>query len=202
MESKQEKIAGIILAAGSSERMGRAKQLLPFQGKPLLQHILDNVRCSTQLDLFLLLLGCRAEEIKNQLETQGINLEYVSNYFHGQSASLRCGLNRAEDLGVSAALILLGDQPLISSFVIDSIVSEYRTHRDMILIPTCKGKRGNPVLVDACMFSLLREIQGDVGGRAIFPRFESSIREVEISGSEIHTDVDTMTDYIKLQGNK
>lgn len=198
MYSPQAKIAGIILAAGCSTRMGRIKQVLPYRGIPLLQHVLDSATRASQLDQVVLLLGYCADEIRKSLDLKGVKHKWVPEYWHGQSVSLRLGVEEVERLGASAALFLLGDQPLIPPEVIDRVAAAYREHNDPIVLPTCGGKRGNPVLMDYRVFPFLKGISGDIGGRAIFPHFEGAIREVEISCPGIHIDVDEWQDYRRL----
>lgn len=198
MNSNQRTIFGIILAAGCSTRMGRIKQMLPYRGRPLLQHVLDSATSAAQLDQVILLLGYCGNEIRKSLDLKGVKHKWVPGYSHGQSASLGRGVEEAERLGASAALFLLGDQPLIPPKVIDHIAAAYREHNDPIVLPTCGGKRGNPVLMDCSVFPFLREISGDIGGRAIFPCFEGAIREVEMPCPGIHVDVDEWGDYRRL----
>lgn len=187
-----------MLAAGRSTRMGRTKQLLAYRGGPLLQHVLDSAASAVQLDHVVLLLGHRAREIRESLELRGAELAYVSDYKLGQSASLRRGVEEARRLGASAALFLLGDQPLVSAEVMDRVAAAYREHKDPVVLPVYQGKRGNPVLMDHGLFPELSQISGDVGGRAILSRFEGAIREVGVSCPGIHVDVDWWWDYEQL----
>lgn len=192
------KVIGVVLAAGRSARMGRTKQLLVYRGRPLLQHVLDSAAHAVQLDRLLLLLGHRASEIRDSLELRGADVFSVPDFRQGQSASMRSGVEEAQRLGANAVLFLLGDQPLVSAEVMDSIAAAYREHRDPVVLPICGGRRGNPVLMDEGLFPELLEISGDVGGRAILSRYEGAIREVEVRCPGIHTDVDHWDDYERL----
>lgn len=196
--SSSLKVIGVVLAAGRSTRMGRAKQLLAYRDRPLLQHVLDSAAGAVQLDRVILLLGHRAREIRESLDLRGVDVVFVSDYRQGQSASLRRGVQEAQQLGASAVLFLLGDQPLISAEVMDSLAAAYREHGNSVVLPVCEGKRGNPVLMDRALFPQLLEICGDVGGRAILSRYEGAIREVEVCCPGIHADVDHWQDYERL----
>lgn len=196
--SVSQKVIAVVLAAGRSTRMGRAKQLLAYRSKPLLQHVLDSAAEAVQLDRVILLLGHRAGEIRESLELRGAEIAFVPDYRQGQSASLRRGVQEARRLGANAVLFLLGDQPLVSAEVMDSLAAAYREHGDLVVLPVCGVKRGNPVLMDRSLFPELLEISGDVGGRAILSRYEGGIREVEVSCPGIHADVDQWDDYERL----
>lgn len=196
--SRSRKVIGVVLAAGRSTRMGRTKQLLAYRGRPLLQHVLDSAAGAVQLDRVILLLGHRAGEIRESLELRGAEVAFVPDYRQGQSVSLRRGVEEAQRLGASAALFLLGDQPLVSAEVMDRVAAAYRESGDPVVLPVCGGERGNPVLMDRALFPDLLEITGDVGGRAILSRYEGGIREVEVCCPGIHADVDQWQDYERL----
>jgi molybdenum cofactor cytidylyltransferase len=178
--------------------MGRTKQLLPYGGRPLLQHVLDSAARAAQLDRVILMLGHRADAIHHSLELRGAEAFYVPDYGKGQSASLRRGVEEARRMGANAALFLLGDQPLVSAEVMDRLAAVYREHKDPVVLPVRQGKRGNPVLMSRDLFPQLSEVSGDVGGRAILSRHEGAIREVEVCCSGIHVDVDHWHEYERL----
>src|SRR5271169_3104511 len=101
--------SAVILAAGTSTRMGTVKQLLPLDGRPLLQHVLDNVRASQAREI-VLVLGFAAEAIEREIEAHNVRVVINQNYQQGMGASLRAGLS-AVDPQAEAALIVLADQP-------------------------------------------------------------------------------------------
>lgn len=189
-------ITGIILAAGSSQRMGKAKQLLPFQGKPLLQSVIDNARCSDLKSVFLV-LGYKWREISAALDFAGVDLVINGQYDEGQSASIKSGLKSVSQ-ECQAAVFLLGDQPLVSTELINRLIDRYQSTGAPIIIPTCGGERGNPVLMDRSLFPELLRIEGDLGGRAVFSRYSESIDFFEVESTEVLTDIDTPEDYKEL----
>src|SRR5215471_16834049 len=101
--------AAVVLAAGTSTRMGTVKQLLEFDGRPLLQHVLDNVR-SCGVDEIILVLGHAADTIKRELELQSVRVVLNDNYRLGMGGSLKVGLS-AVDSQAESALIIMADQP-------------------------------------------------------------------------------------------
>ncbi len=192
----RKKVAGIILAAGQSTRMGRTKQLLPWAGTTVLGHIIlqSNRSC---LDQLVLVLGHKAEQIANELDMQNLAVVYNPEYDKGQSTSLKRGIDNLPD-DVQAAIFLLADQPLISCSVIDKIVYAYLQTSFPLIIPVHEGRRGNPVLIDRSIFPRLMCLQGDTGARAIFDEYTDYLFEVEIPEPGICLDLDTWDEYKKM----
>jgi molybdenum cofactor cytidylyltransferase len=190
------KIAGVILAAGTASRMGTPKQLLMFGGKPLLEHVLDRARCA-RLTPLIVVLGHEANIIRQKIDF-GSNLVVIADdYALGQSASLKTGLSRIP-AHCDGALFLLGDQPLIPATVMDRLVESFYRLSANIVIPTCGGKRGNPVLIGRALFPQLAALTGDTGARALFRAYPERIVEIEVGRAGICFDVDTREDYERL----
>ncbi len=189
-------VSGIILAAGMGSRMKTAKQLLSYSGKPLLQHVVDSAR-SSNLSKIITVLGYQAEKVKNQLDLKGV--ESLRNQFYdtGQGSSIRVGLTVVPDHH-QAVLFLLGDQPLISSQIINSILDHFQTTQSPIVIPRFHGKRGNPVLIARPLFAELYKLSGDMGGRKLFENHAEDIGYLDLDDEGIITDIDTPSDYDRL----
>lgn len=196
MSSPQLKITGIILAAGLSKRMGTIKALLPFGNSLLLDRVIENAHQS-ELARVLVVLGHEAERIRETINFKESQLVFNPNFAMGQSTSLRAGLAAVSD-DSDGAMFLLGDQPFVDSRIIDALIRACKERSWRIVIPTCYGKRGNPVLVHRAIFHVLHEITGDTGARVLFRSMEDQILEVEVSDPGIHLDVDTIEDYRKL----
>lgn len=156
----------VILAAGTSRRMGTVKQVLHLDGRPLLQHVLDNVRAS-EVEEIVLVLGFAAEAIQREIETENVRVVINRNYQQGMGTSLRAGLS-AVDPQAGAALIVLADQPFVRSATLDQLIAEHQRSKAQIVIPTYRGFRGNPVLLDRSVFPEVMALDADVGCRAIF----------------------------------
>lgn len=191
------KIAGIILAAGSASRMGTLKQLLILQGKPMLAHVLGQAR-GARLTPLIVVLGDGAQEVQGQIDFTPDTVVIAKDFAVGQSASLKSGLSRVPG-HCDGALFLLGDQPLVPSVVMDTLVDcFYRLGKD-IVIPTYMGKRGNPVLIGRSLFLQLAALTGDTGAHVLFQRYPESIAEIEVNDSSVRIDVDTWEDFRKLE---
>lgn len=187
------KIAGVILAAGTASRMGATKQLLLFREKPILAHVLHHAR-NAQLDPLIVVLGHGAGEVQRQIDFASETVVIAEDYALGQSASLKAGLSRVPS-HCDGALFLLGDQPLVPSAVMDALVEAFYQRGRDIVIPTCQGRRGNPVLIGRSLFHRLGAVTGDTGARALFGRHTENIADVEVGDRSIFFDVDTWEDY-------
>jgi molybdenum cofactor cytidylyltransferase len=191
--SSKAMVSAIVLAAGESRRMGRPKQLLRLGERTLLDLALDNVRKSSVAEI-ILVLGSWAAEIQQQVSTQDVKIVVNSAYQEGMASSLRAGIG-AVDPRAHAVLIVLADQPCLRSTTLDRLIDHHRSTRPQIVIPTYKGFRGNPVLLDRSVFSEVMEIRGDIGCRAIFGGHTENISKVEVDDPGILLDVDTSKDF-------
>lgn len=195
--SRSPRVAGIILAAGSSSRMGRPKQLLSFRGRSVIECIIDSALNSSLCKL-VVVLGHKAGVLGPLLANRDVKVVINADYARGQSSSIQAGLQsvRAE---VDAVLFLLGDQPLITPEVIDGILAAYASSQAPIVIPVFDGRRGNPVLFDHQTFERIDSLSGDTGARVLFQEYADRIVEVPMNDSSVHFDVDTEQDYQTLK---
>ena len=190
------KVAGIILAAGLSSRMGRIKALLPMGDGVLLDRVLDAARASS-LHSLIVVLGHGADEILAGAALGDALVVRNPDYRKGQSTSLHAGIG-AVPPDCDGAMFLLGDQPFISPGTIDTLLGKMTDRGQRILLPTFGGVRGNPALIHRSVFPEILEIEGDTGGRALFRRMADAILEVPVPDSGIHLDLDTEADYRRL----
>ncbi len=199
MQSSSAPVGAVILAAGTSARMGRPKQLLPLDGTTLLARVIENVR-SAGLAEIVLVLGASAEAIRRQLPQsllEGLKIEVNQAYAQGMASSLREGLS-ALNPQTAAALIVLGDQPLLRPETLRQIMAGYHRSGAQIVIPSHQGKRGNPVLLGRPVFPEVMSLEGDTGCRAIFSRHLDAILKVEVEDPGILLDIDDPDDYDRL----
>jgi molybdenum cofactor cytidylyltransferase len=193
----QPPIAAVILAAGQSARMGQAKQLLRLGDTTVLGQTIANVRRAA-LDEIILVLGASAEAIRRQLPLEGLKLVINPHYEQGMATSLRAGL-AAVSPQAGAALIILADQPLVCPATLNRLADHYRRTNPQILIPTCRGTRGNPVLLDRSLFAEAMALEGDVGCRALFAQHPDTIEKLEVDDEGILLDIDNQDDYQRLR---
>ena len=193
--------AGIILAAGMSQRFGRPKQLLKLKNKHLLEYALDAALAS-HLAKVVLVLGHEHEKILRTLgvKTNLPRLEIVINhrYQKGQSQSLQAGL-RIVHKAYHSAMFLLGDQPRVQSSTIDELLARFRDSEKNICVPVHRGMRGNPALFSRAMYCRLMAINGDFGARNIIRENSEQVLFVEVDDPAEFTDIDTHGDIAKIQ---
>ncbi|UCD58370.1 MAG: nucleotidyltransferase family protein [Candidatus Hydrogenedentota bacterium] len=197
MRSQNPKISGVILAAGKSARIRPLKQLLPFRGKTILGQIVESALSSSLCEV-IAVLGHAAEQIRQVVDFGDAKVVVNREHEQGQSTSLQAGLSAVCDQS-AAVMFILGDQPLISAEVIDTLIEGYYPQRAPLVIPTFRGKRGNPVIVGRSLFHRLQSLTGDVGARALFEEYAEQIKEIEIENECIRFDIDTWEDYAKLK---
>ncbi|HUK22990.1 MAG TPA: NTP transferase domain-containing protein [Terriglobales bacterium] len=188
-------VAAVILAAGKSTRMGEPKQLLKIGGKALLETAMESALAS-QADEVVVVLGFAAEAV-SQFLPAGVKKVINENYEQGMGTSLRAGLGAVRP-GAGAALIILADQPFVKPETLDRLMEQHRNSGAQIVIPTYRGFRGNPVLLDRSVFPEVMALGGDVGCRAIFGSHSEGIVKVEVHDVGVLIDVDTKDDLQQL----
>lgn len=195
-------VCGVILAAGMARRMGQIKQILPLEGKPLVQHVINAARAS-ELQSIILVLGHGHELILPALETTGLTVVINHHYALGQSTSLKAGLEQSLD--ADGVMFLLGDQPYVSSRLINDLIACFCINAPQGVIPVYQGQPGNPVILGQKLMQEALELRGDMGARLLLQRYAHEICRVEVENPRVFLDVDTMTDYLALVqavGNK
>lgn len=191
------RIAGVVLAAGDSSRMGRPKQTLPFRGKTILEAVVDTA-LSSSLSRVVVVLGRHAAELNDLLAGRPVELVTNPDYLRGQSTSTKLGLQAVQD-HADAALFLLGDQPLVSLATIESLLEAYRQQQSPIIQPVFAGRRGNPVLFGRETYAHFAALADDQGARALFKLYGGRVRQLPVPDPYIHFDIDTEADYLHLQ---
>lgn len=184
-------ISGIVLAAGLSTRMGRPKQGAIIAGRPMLERAV-RAFVSSKVDEVIVVVGKRVDSRSMPREPR---LKFVINIdpTKGLSSSLRLGLLSVGH-DCEAAVIGLGDKPLLLPSTIDLLIATYRETGSKVVVPTFKGTRGNPVLFDRSLFPLILSLRGDVGAKSIISKNESETIEVGVNDEGILLDVDTPSD--------
>lgn len=190
------RIAAIILAAGSSRRMGGTNKLLATlpNGLPMITHVADTILTSSASPV-LVVTGHQEEQIKTALTgrnaSRNIRFIHAPDHADGMAASLRAGIAALSE-SIGAALICLGDMPLIDPATLNRIIETYNPAEGReIIIPTYDGQRGNPVLWGAKFFPELLTLTGDVGARQILHKHMNSVIEIQAESDAILRDFDT-----------
>ncbi|MEM7434413.1 MAG: molybdopterin-binding/glycosyltransferase family 2 protein [Myxococcota bacterium] len=185
------KIATIVLAAGSSKRMGDMnKLLLPIDGVPMVARVVDAVAQSRSAET-IVVTGHDPNAIMNALEGRDVRFAHNDRYTDGMGTSVACGFEALGD-DYDGALVALGDMPWIDPDVVDRLISAFSPDGDLsIYIPMFGRKRGNPVLWGSRHFPELQQLTGDVGGKSLFRRYPEAICDVDVPTAAVNIDVDT-----------
>ena len=201
------RIVAIVLAAGRSTRMGEANKLLqPWQGKPLALHVLDAAKAVFKASDVIVVTGHQADKVKPALGT-GVTTVHNPDFATGMASSLKVGLEQAVGLNADAALILLGDMPIVNANHIEAMLEARLAARlsastaadfgsDVIVQATSNGKPGNPVLLPRSLFGELMLISGDRGARSIIDAHCGQIVSVEL-GTAAAKDFDTPEAFVQ-----
>ena len=188
-------VAGIVLAAGASSRMGRPKMLLPMDGGTLLSMV-SRALLDGGLSAVAVVLGHDAERVRRESglpEDSRLRIVVNQDWPSGMASSLRAGLGACGDS--EAVLVALGDQPGITADRVRRIVSACRPGGSLVL-PAHEGRAGHPVLFGRRLFDELRALRGDVGGRDVVIRHLAQAVLVE---AEPLFDLDTAEDLSRHQ---
>ena len=191
-----EPVAGIILAAGGSTRMGHAarKPLLMWRGEPFIRHV-ARTALAAGLSPVVVVAGAHADEVHAAVADLPVVLVYNADWEAGQSTSLKAGLQRLP-VAIGSAVFMLADQPQIPIELVRGLIEQHAQSLASIIAPQIDGRRGNPVLFDRSTFDDLRSLSGDVGGRAVFARYP--VTYLPWHDASILLDVDTPEDYQRL----
>ena len=192
-------IAALVLAAGTSTRMGRPKPTLPLEGGLMLEKVLGTLRRS-KIDRVVVVLGADKEEVKRKVKFQGETVLFNRRYKLGMGGSLKVGLKAVEQTA-DAVLVALGDQPFVSPATIDRLVDAYVASRALVIAPLYRGFRGNPILFDKSLFPQIMRISGDRGAKSVVEANRGKLMEVEVEDRGVVFDVDTPTDYEEATRN-
>lgn len=189
-----ETIAGIVLAAGSASRFGQPKQLIHWQGETLVHHA---ARTALQAGLapVLVVTGAYANEVEKAVADLPVKCVFNPHWEAGQGTSVAKGAQSLSNR-TGAAVFLLADQPQVPTALISSLVEFHSTTLKPITGPLIAGQRGNPVLFDRVTFKDLSQLQGEIGGRAIFSHYQ--VQWLPWHDASAGLDIDTPADLEHL----
>jgi molybdenum cofactor cytidylyltransferase len=186
-------ISGVVLAAGTSSRLGRPKQLLDLGGRTVLQRVVDAALAAAVHEV-VVVLGHEADEIRTTLpRSDRVRIAVNPDYLEGQSTSLREGLRTASERS-EAAVILLGDQPGLRPDAIDAVVEAWRGGAGALVQASYRGRPTPPTHQARSVWPELAALAGDEGARGFIAANRSRRTLVEVGGSP-PDDIDTEEDY-------
>jgi molybdenum cofactor cytidylyltransferase len=197
------RVGAVLLAAGQSRRMGGPNKLLalipgssprtgssPGTGTPMVFRVAQRLLASRARPIIAVLGNC-ADEVDAALGPLPVERVRNPDFAQGLSTSLKCGL-AALPGDLDGALVCLGDMPLVAGRHIDRLIAAFNPLEGRaIIVPTRRGKRGNPVLWASRFFPEMAQILGDVGARHLIGEHAELVAEVEMEDDAILVDIDT-----------
>jgi len=199
-----KKVAGVVLAAGASTRMGRIKQLLPIGDETLIERVLSQI-LKAELDSVVLVLGYGVQEILAVIPSLVIQprLRIIENreYREGISSSIVAGIQAVEST-CDHAMIFLADMPCIRSELIDLLIRRHLDSGMPISAVQAEGRAAHPVIFSRQVFPELKRLEGDVGARSLFRKYSGSVCLIEPEWDYDSLDIDTPEDYAAFQKNE
>ena len=193
-------LPAIVLAAGRSTRMGRAKALLPLaHGETFLSRVVHTLH-DAEVDDIVVVVGHEPDAIVADFERRPIPVRFAINHDFdaGQLTSLLAGLRVVDRPGVVAALVTLVDVPLVAASTVRAVVDRYRRTRAPIVRPVRDGRHGRPVLIDRALFGELRAADPAHGSKAVVRAHASAAGDVELDDEGAFRDVDTPEEYARM----
>jgi molybdenum cofactor cytidylyltransferase len=193
-------VTGIILAAGRSSRMGRAKPLLTCPDGRTFVHRLAASLCDGGVQATVVVGRPEDDPLRAEVAALGLPVRFVENpdADAGQLSSLLAGLRAADGAGVRAVLAAPVDAPLVASDTIAALLAVFGSTGAPIVRAVYNGRHGHPVLFSRAMFEDLRRADPAVGAKAVLRAHARAILDVEVDDPGVVADVDTPEDYRRL----
>jgi len=192
-----ERIAGIILAAGESSRMGEDKALLRWGDTTFLEHLHAALK-NAGLGLVRVVLGANAEGVLKQIRLPAVEVVLNRRWHQGMLTSVVAGLDSLPRGLVQAALLCLVDHPGVSSQLIRTLLEKFQENNKLIVLPTHHGRRGHPVLFAAKLFDELRAAPLEVGARHVVRQHPGDVLEVPTDEEGILLNINDPAAYEKI----
>ena len=183
-------IAALVLAAGRSTRMGSHKLLEVLGDRPLIRHCVDAALASNARPIFVV-TGHNEGAIRAILSSSDASFVSNPDFAEGLSSSLKAGV-RALPSSIDAAIILLGDMPLVTHDLMNQMIEFFNASpHALALVPTYQGQWGNPVLLSRKLFPEIEKLSGDVGARKLLQSHHRDVIEMPVTSDDVLFDLDT-----------
>ncbi|MHA7057115.1 nucleotidyltransferase family protein [Aquimarina sp. M1] len=198
MQAISKKIGHIILAAGSSSRMGSPKQLLPWKSNSsLILHEIEKSLSLKKLTTFVV-LGANFEMIEKEIIHLPVEILYNQHWQSGMGTSISCGLRHIlqDEVNVEGVLITLIDQPMIDENHLKSLISKFDKGQEGIVATITNERIGVPAIFSSQYFDELSVLNNDYGARQIIKKYKKDISTINGKGKT--DDIDTIEQYKAL----
>jgi molybdenum cofactor cytidylyltransferase len=189
-------LAGIVLAAGESRRMGTPKQLLPFGERTILERVVDTL-LTAGVGQVIVVLGHLADRVRTVLGDRPVQAIVNEAYRQGMLSSVKCGV-QAISTDHNAVLFALGDQPQIDSAVVREVIRAYRAGDAGIVIPRYNGKKGHPIIINLSRYrEAIIDLPDSLGLNALMQEYADDVHLIDVTTEDIIHDIDVPEDYTR-----
>ena len=192
------RIAVLILAAGSSSRLGRPKQLLPYNDTTLLGHIIRECNDS-KLGEVIVVLGSKAEEIASHVDNKSCRIIENTDWQNGMGSSIAYGISQLDDQSLKGVIIVLSDQLYFQKELLREIVRVQERTQAKIVNSDYGSSQGPPVYFHYSLFHELVELKGEKGAASIIKTNKESSTRVSFPHGDIDIDVPTDLEYLNRE---
>ena len=168
-------LAAVILSGGASQRMGSPKALLPYQGRPFLEHLLE-VTHQPKIGVRRVVLGAHAEPIAKVIDLKADEIVINENWEKGQLSSIHAAI-RSLPLGTDGIILCLIDHPLISAELVGDLVDRFYSSQKQIVLPVFEGRRGHPVIFSSALYDQLLHAPLETGARSVVWAHAADVEE-------------------------
>jgi molybdenum cofactor cytidylyltransferase len=187
----------VVLAAGKSTRMGRAKASYPLHGGGTFLARIVRTFLDAGINDVVVVVGHDAETVMTDFAASGLPARFVENrgYEAGQLSSLLMGLRLVDRPGVAASLVTLVDVPFVSASTVRAVVDSYRQTHAPIVRPTRGDVHGHPLLIDRSLFDVFSRADPFQGAKPIVRAHATAAGTIPVDDEGAFADIDTPADY-------
>lgn len=187
----------LIIAAGQSKRLGKPKQLLAFEGKSLINRIMDTAKLAGTYPITLV-LGANSDKITAQLEDEHLTVVINEQWEEGMASSIRTGVKSMIQASpnIDGIMILVCDQPFINAESINGLIASQLSTGKPIAACYYANVSGTPALFHKSIFPELLALKGDIGAKKIIKNKEEEVAKLHFEKGVL--DIDTEADYKQL----
>lgn len=169
-------LAAVILSGGASSRMGSPKALLPYQGRPFLEHLLE-ITARPEIGARKVVLGADADSIAKVIPLKAHEIVINPEWEKGQLSSIQAAVRKIP-AGTDGMLLFLIDHPLISSALVGELIAQFYKSKKPVVLPLYEGRRGHPVIFAASLYDELLRAPLETGARAVVWAHKDEVEEV------------------------
>lgn len=189
-QNSAPRVVALVLAAGSSTRMGSNKLLADIHGQPMIARTVQQIAGSS-VEKIMVVTGHQSAEVERALQAHHVELVHNPDFAVGLSASLKVGVAAVQN-SCDAILVCLGDMPLVDARDINRMIAAFNADENRnIVVPVHGSKFGNPVLWGAAHFAALMQCEGDRGARGLLENLRDALVEISVENAGVALDADT-----------